>query len=43
MHRIGLLPNPTVRAPLAPLTEAQEDRVSKLLEGSPHVGAAARS
>ena len=43
MHRIGLLPSPTVRAPLAPLTEAQEERVSRLLEGSHHVGVAARS
>jgi 4-hydroxy-tetrahydrodipicolinate synthase len=42
MHQIGVLPNPAVRAPLAPLTAAQEERVSKLLEGSPHVGAAAR-
>jgi 4-hydroxy-tetrahydrodipicolinate synthase len=43
MHRIGVLPNPAVRAPLAALTAAQEERVSKLLEGSPQVGAAARS
>jgi len=41
MHRIGVLPNPAVRAPLAPLTAAQEECVAALLEGSPHVGATA--
>jgi 4-hydroxy-tetrahydrodipicolinate synthase len=41
MHRIGVLPSPAVRAPLAPLTQAQEERVSKLLDGSPHLGAPA--
>ena len=41
MHRIGVLPDPSVRAPLAPLTAQQEERVAKLLGGSPSPGVAA--
>jgi 4-hydroxy-tetrahydrodipicolinate synthase len=37
MHRIGVLPCPLVRPPLAPLTPEQEERVTELLAGSPHV------
>lgn len=37
MHRLGILPSPTVRAPLEPLSDAQEERVSELLGASPHV------
>jgi 4-hydroxy-tetrahydrodipicolinate synthase len=41
MHRIGVLPCPLARAPLAPLSAAQEERVSELLSASPHLGAVA--
>jgi 4-hydroxy-tetrahydrodipicolinate synthase len=37
MHRMGILPSPVVRAPLALLTPQQEERVMNLLVGSPYV------
>jgi 4-hydroxy-tetrahydrodipicolinate synthase len=37
MHRVGILPSPFVRPPLAPLTDLQQERVTQLLSGSPHV------
>lgn len=37
MHRVGLLRSPFARAPLAPLTPAQEERVTQLLSGTPYL------
>lgn len=37
MHRMGLLPSPHARIPLAPLSEAGRQRVLALLATSPHV------
>lgn len=37
MHRMGILPSAHARVPLAPLSEAAQERVLKLLALSPHV------
>jgi 4-hydroxy-tetrahydrodipicolinate synthase len=37
MHRMGLIPSPHARIPLAPLSEATQTKVLALLEQSPHV------
>jgi 4-hydroxy-tetrahydrodipicolinate synthase len=41
MHRLGILPSPFAREPLAPLSEATAARVTALLERSEHVTLAA--
>ena len=41
MHRMGLLPCAHARVPLAPLSEATQEKVLALLERSPHVAAPA--
>jgi 4-hydroxy-tetrahydrodipicolinate synthase len=41
MHRMGILPSPHARIPLAPLSEAAQKRVLALLERSEHVAVAA--
>jgi 4-hydroxy-tetrahydrodipicolinate synthase len=41
MHRMGILPSPHARIPLAPLSEAGQQRVLALLERSEHVAVAA--
>jgi 4-hydroxy-tetrahydrodipicolinate synthase len=37
MHRMGLIPSAHARVPLAPLSEATQEKVLALLEQSPHV------